>query len=252
MSGKKVILSAVLLCMVVPSFAQLQKNYIIHDVVPTENVTSLEFNPSLEVLDNSAGTSISKMAFKAGFMVDKHFNIGLEVPLMRYESDGFAKNGLGDVSLSLTATQYEWGALSLGTSFEFIAPTATDDVLGSGKMQFSPSLYAVLMPGEHFFLAMGYKQYWSVFGNGNRADIDKGRFRAIFGYLSSDQWWVMADPRYVIDYQDSARAHFAPEFEIGTMVNPGASVYLRGGGKMGGNLPGPDWIVSVGFKVLHL
>lgn len=252
MWSKKSIFSAVLLAMAVPSFAQLQKNYIIHDVVPTENVTSLEFNPSLEVLDNSAGTSVSKMAFKTGFMVNKHFNIGLEVPLIRYESDGFSKNGLGDISLSLTATEYEWGPWSFGTSFEFITPTATDDVLGSGKLQFSPSVYAVLMPGEHFFLAMGYKQYSSVLGDGSRPDIDKGRFRAIFGYLSSDQWWVMADPRYMIDYQDSARAHFAPEFEIGTMVNPGASVYLRGGGKMGGNLPGPDWSVSVGFRVLHL
>ena len=252
MWSKKSIFSAVLLAMAVPSFAQLQKNYIIHDVVPTENVTSLEFNPSLEVLDNSAGTSVSKMAFKTGFMVNKHFNIGLEVPLIRYESDGFSKNGLGDISLSLTATEYEWGPWSFGTSFEFITPTATDDVFGSGKLQFSPSVYAVLMPGEHFFLAMGYKQYSSVLGDGSRPDIDKGRFRAIFGYLSSDQWWVMADPRYMIDYQDSARAHFAPEFEIGTMVNPGASVYLRGGGKMGGNLPGSDWSVSVGFRVLHL
>ena len=43
-----------------------------------------------------------------------------------------------------------------------------------------------------------------------------------------------------------------PEFEVGTMINEGTAVYLRGGGKMGGNMPGADWTVSMGFKVLYL
>ncbi len=252
MFKKTIITAAMLICMTQVSFAQLQKNYIIHDVVPTENVTSLEFNPSLEVLENSGGTSVSKMTFKTGFVLNKHLNIGLEVPLARYESADKSKNGLGDVSLALTATQYVYGAWSFGTTFEFVFPTATDDLLGTGKLQFSPSIYAVYMPQSNFFFAAGYKQYWSTIGDGHRADIDKGRFRAIVGYLSDNQWWVMIDPRYTIDYENSARANFTPEVEIGTMINPGASVYLRGGGKVGGNLPASDWTVSIGFKVLHL
>lgn len=252
MLKKCLILCVGLCCGAEVAFAQLQKNYIIHDVVPTENVTSLEFNPSLDVLDNSGGTSVSKMAFKAGLALDEHFNISMEVPLARYESDTKNKNGLADVSFSLTATQYVYGPWSFGSTFEFVLPTATDDVLGTGKLQFSPSIYTVYMPKNNFFFAVGYKQYWSTIGADNRPDIDKGRFRAIVGYLSDHQWWAMVDPRYVIDYENSGRAHFAPEFEIGTMINPGASVYLRGGGKMGGNLPGSDWTVSVGFKVLHL
>lgn len=252
MSKKYVITAVCLFLCAQASFAQLQKNYIIRDVVPTENVTSLEFNPSLDVLENSGGTSISKMAFKAGFAFDEHFNVGMEVPLARFESPEKSKNGLGDVSFSLTATQYVYGPWSFGTTFEFILPTATEDLLGTGKLQFSPAIYAVYMPENNFFFSAGYKQYWSTIGADNRPDINKGRFRVVLGYLSDSKWWAMVDPRYVIDYEHSARAHFAPEFEIGTMINPGASVYLRGGGKMGGDLPGSDWTVSVGFKVLHL
>lgn len=251
MSKKHILVVVCLLCCASTAFAQLQKNYIIHDVVPTENVTSLEFNPSLDVLENS-GTSVSKMSFKAGFSIDEHFNIGMEIPLARYESPEKSKNGLGDVSLSLTATQYVYGPWSFGTTFEFVFPTATDDLLGTGKLQFSPSVYAVYMPKSNFFFAAGYKQYWSTIGANDRSDIDKGRFRAIMGYLSDNQWWVMLDPRYTIDYQNSARANFTPEVEIGTMVHQGSSVYLRAGGKLGGNLPASDWTVSVGFKVLHL
>ena len=133
-----------------------------------------------------------------------------------------------------------------------VAPTATSNELGTGKLQFSPSVYMVYMPTKNWFMSLGYKQYWSTIGADNRPDIDKGRIRAVAGYLSDHQWWVMVDPRYYIDYENSSEVLFAPEAEIGTMINPGASVYLRGGGKMGGNMAGSAWTVSVGFKILHL
>ncbi len=252
MSKKYLVLLLLLFAGAQAGFAQLQKNYIIHDVVPTENVTSLEFNPSLDVIDNSGGTSVSKMTMKTFFAFDEHFNVGIEVPLARYESSAITKNGLGDVSFSLTATQFVRGPWSFGTTFEFVLPTATDDVLGTGKVQFSPSVYMVYMPENNFFFSLGYKQYWSTVGADRRPDINKGRIRSVIGYLSDSKWWAMIDPRYTIDYENSGNVLFAPEFEVGTMINPGTSVYLRGGGKMGGNAPGSDWTVSIGFKVLHL
>lgn len=249
---KKLCLTVCLCFCCMSAFAQLQKNYIIHDVVPTENITSLEINPSLEVIDNEGSVSVSKMTMKTFFAVDQHFNIGVEVPLARFESPDGSHNGLGDVSLSLTATQYVKGPWSFGTTFEFIAPTATATQLGSGKLQFSPAVYMVYMPTKNWFMALGYKQYWSTIGADNRDDIDRGRLRGIVGYLSDNQWWVMVDPRYTIDYENSGKVLFSPEAEIGTMINPGTSVYLRGGGKMGGNMEGSAWAVSVGFKILHL
>lgn len=36
------------------------------------------------------------------------------------------------------------------------------------------------------------------------------------------------------------------------MVNLGAAVYLLGGGKVAGNMPGSDWTLSAGFKILYL
>lgn len=243
--------SAALLC-ALPARAQLQKSCPIHDVVPTENVTSLEINPALDVIDHSANTSVSKMTLKGYYAFDKYFNVGVEVPFARFESPDKSKNGLGDVTLSMSATNYHGTEWSFGSTFEFLLPTASDRNLGSGKVQFNPSFYGVYMPQGNFFFALGYKQFWSVAGDGGRDNINMGRVRGIVGYLSNDKWWALLDPRYVMDYENSGQAQFAPEAELGTMINEGTSVYLRYGGKVAGNMPGADWTVSVGFRILHL
>ncbi len=235
-----------------PLHAQLQQSCPVPAVVPTENITSLEINPSLEVPENTTDTSLSKVTLKGYFAFNRNWNIGLEVPLARFTSPGNTKNGLGDISLMATGMGYLGETWSYGALTEFMLPTATDDVFGSGKVQFSPALFGVYMPNSNFFLSFGYKQYWSIAGDGSRADINTGRIRMVAAYLSDSKWWALLDPRYLIDYEHSGQMQFAPEAEIGTMINTGTSVYLRGGGKMGGNMPGTDWMVSIGFRILHL
>lgn len=230
--------------------AQIQRVY---DVIPTDQVTSLELSPALDVIDQSASTSRASMTMKGYYKFAPYLTLGAEVPFARYEAPEKSKNGLGDVSLSLTAGRYREGETwSFGGVAEMLLPTATSDELGSGKVQFSPSVYGVYMPTENWFVALGYKQYWSVAGDGGREDIDYGRIRFALAYLSDTQWWVLLDPRYYVDYEHSGRAKFTPELEVGTMINNGTSVYLRVGGKTGGNMPGADWTVSTGFKVLYL
>lgn len=250
---RKITMLLVLLAAVcLPARAQLQRPLEIHGVIPTENITSLELNPSMNVLDDAGGVSVNQLTFKAYYAYNPTVNLGVEVPLSRYESPSKSINGLGDTTLALTLTTYHGEALSFGTRLEVVAPTATDDLLGSGKVMFQPSVYGVYIPNEHFFVAFGYRQSWSIAGDGGRSDINVGRVRAVLGYLSSDQWWVLVDPRYVMDYNNAGQAEFAPEAEIGTMVNQGTALYLRGGGHVAGNMQSNDWNVSVGFKVLYL
>lgn len=230
--------------------AQIQE---IRDVRPNDTVTSLEFNPSMDVLDDSASTSLSKMTMKGYYRFLPDLTAGIELPFARYESPAESKNGLGDISLSLSMGRYQVGEKwSYGAVLEGILPTATADELGSGKVQISPSIYGVYSPNENWFFALGYKQYWSIMGDGGRDDINQGRIRGAIAYLSDNQWWAVLDPRYYIDYDNSGVAKFQPEAEIGTMINEGTALYLRAGGKMGGNMPGLDWTVSMGFKVLYL
>lgn len=230
--------------------AQIQQ---IRDVRPNDTVTSLEFTPSMDVLDDSRSTSLSKMTAKGYYHFAPNLTAGLELPFARFESPVKNKNGLGDITVSLSMGQYNLGQKwAFGAGIENIIPTATADELGSGKFQLNPSIYGVYSPNRNWFLALGYKQYWSIMGNGNRDDINQARIRGVLAYLSDTNWWVLLDPRYYIDYNNTGVAKFQPEIEVGTMINVGTALYLRSGGKMGGNMPGEDWTISMGFRVLYL
>ena len=233
-----------------PVYAQIQE---IRDVLPNDKVTSLEFNPSMDVLDSPGSVSLSKMTMKGYYKFAPAMTLGIELPLARFESPAKSKNGLGDTTLSLSFGRYNEGEIwSFGAVLETIWPTATGKELGSGKVQLNPSVYGVYMPTPNWFFALGYKQSWSIAGDGGRDNINNGRIRGAIVYLSDTNWWVFLDPRYYIDYDTPGVAKFQPEAEVGTMINQGTAVYLRGGGKMGGNMPGADWTISAGFKVLYL
>ena len=230
--------------------AQIQE---IRDVLPNDRVTSLELSPSLDVVDNSGSVSLSKMTMKGYYKFAPDLTAGIEVPVARFESPNKSKNGLGDITMSLSMGRYNEGQVwSYGAVLESILPTATSDELGTGKVQLNPSIYGVFMPTENWFFALGYKQSWSIMGDGGRDNINEGRIRGAVAYLSDTNWWVLLDPRYYIDYDNKGLAKFQPEAEVGTMINHGTAVYLRAGSKLSGNMPGPDWTVSVGFKVLYL
>lgn len=252
--AKKMMWVVVLLCgLLLPARAQLQRaSCIVHGVIPTENVTSLELNPSTDVIDDAGGISRDQVTFKGYYAYNKYVNFGVEVPLARFESPEKSIQGLGDISTSVTLTTFHNNRLSFGTNLELVVPTATDDLLGSGKVSFNPSAYAVYIPSENWFMALGYKQFWSIAGDGGRADTNKGRIRAILGYISNTKWWVLVDPQYYVNYETKGEAEFAPEAEIGTMINEGTAIYVRSGGHVGGNMKGRDWFASFGFKVLYL
>ena len=230
--------------------AQIQQ---IRDVLPNDRVTSLELSPSMDVIDNSGSVSLSKMTMKGYYRFAPDLTAGIELPLARFESPAESKNGLGDITLSLSMGRYNEGQVwSYGAVLESILPTATSDDLGTGKVQLNPSVYGVFMPTPNWFFALGYKQHWSIAGDGGRDNINNGRIRGAIAYLSDTNWWVILDPRYYIDFDNKGQAKFQPEAEIGTMINEGTAVYLRAGSKLSGNMAGPDWTVSAGFKVLYL
>lgn len=76
---KFILLCALLVC-AASARARLQKNCPVHDVVPTENITSLEINPALDVVDDSAGVSVFKMTLKEFFALSRPFNAGVKLP----------------------------------------------------------------------------------------------------------------------------------------------------------------------------
>lgn len=241
----------VLFCCVVPARAQLQK-FCLPGVAPTHNVTSFELTPSTLVTDRgNRDASTDTLTAKLYYAFSPDYNIGAEVPLARYQTDGRSVKGLGDVLLSAQAVhsvhRFDWGV-----RLETFLPTASNDALGTGKWVMSPSVFAVYPFNPAFFIAAGYKQYFSAAGDGGRDDVNYGRVRMVISYMDQRNWWVTFEPQYYMDYKHTGQAELIWEGEAGVFVNEGTALYIKPGTHVAGNWKTRDWSLNVGFKILYL
>ena len=250
---RKWTLLAVLLCGMLPLHAQLQRDYQ-YGVEPTENITSLEINPTFTAIDDSAGVSTSGVTAKMYKVIDPNWNWGIEVPVGRFESPEKSVSGLGDITLAVNWMKPEsiQGGFGYGAHMEMIVPTATDKRLGAGQVQVGPSAFALYSWDSGIFTAIGYKQMVSLFGDHARDSINMGRLRYNLSYLSDDKWWVQGNLYYYHDFTTSGKMEIVPELEVGTLINDGTAIYVNAGTHAAGNMNSKDWNVSIGFRVLYL
>lgn len=249
---RKYLALGVLLWFCASANAQIQRSYH-YGVVPTENITTFEVNPSTTVIDDSGGVSSSQLTLKTYRVISERFNWGVEVPLSRYESPDKSVSGLGDALLSVSWLIPEGDRLlGYGFKMEVFVPTATDRLLGAGQLQLSPSAFILFSLPGNLYAAAGYKHYQSVVGDHARDDINYGRLRLNVGYTSPSQWWALVNLYYYMDYERGGRAEFIPELEVGTLVNEGTAFYINGSTHAAGNWNTKDWSLGVGFKLLYL
>ena len=235
-----------------PGFGQIQR-LCQYGVLPTDNVTMMEIYPSVTAIDDSGGISSSQLVIKTYHTINRYYNWGVEVPLTRYESPEKSVNGLGDVLANVTWTVPPDGpGIGYGARMEFFLPTATDKLLGSGKLQASPSVFVWKALSSGIYIAGGYKHYVSVIGDHAREDINAGRFRVNISYLDPRNWWIQTNWYYHQNFRESGKMEFIPEVEIGTLINQGTALYLNGSTHAGGNWHSKDWTLGVGFKILYL
>ena len=125
---------------------------------PSENYTTLEFNPGQDVIDDSNGISSTFLTtkFYYGFKESKH-DFGIEIPLLRNEGNNKGLNGLGDI---LFATNYSGEItkrLLYGLQLELQTPTATKTELGCGQFEISPAAFLEYAFPDGFFIAGGFE-----------------------------------------------------------------------------------------------
>ena len=249
---KYMFLLGALLC-ALPGQAQLQENLQVLDILPTENITSLEFKPRFKAKNDAKNDVSATLEIKPSFKLNKHWKFGAEIPVARVGNDEVSAKGLGDIMVSGTYVNYTPSKVfSYGLAMELTTPTATDRSLGDGKWVAEPEIFTVWKLSPAFFVEAEYRHILSFAGSSGRDDINESRYRMIFGLIGPDGWWFEFDPRYAVDYQNPGEAELIGEFELGTMINVGSSMYVRGGWHLGGNKYSYDWEFMMGFKILYL
>lgn len=97
--------------------------------------------------------------------------------------------GLGDITQSFffspkqpTESGIIWGAGPV-----FLLPTATDDLLGTGKFGLGPTAVALKQSGG-WTVGILANHIWSVAGEGGRADVSSTFLQPFLNYTTADSW----------------------------------------------------------------
>ena len=101
--------------------------------------------------------------------------------------------GLGDINHTVFFSPAKAGKLIWGAGPMVSIPTATDDVLGTGKLGLGPSFVALTMPGRWVIGAL-VNNIWSVAGDSERSDVNQLMIQYFVNYNLPGGWYISLAP----------------------------------------------------------
>jgi len=162
--------------------------------------------------------------------------------------------GLGDINFTAWLAPPGKGTFTWGFGFVSIWPTATDDILGSGKFSIGPSLVLVNMT-KKLMLALIISDWFSIAGDADRADVNTFYTQYVVTYFLPNKWYLTTAPIITANWEAESGQQWTVPFGGGF-------------GKMlkFGNLPvdlqtqafyyavkpdgGPEWGLRFQFKMI--
>jgi hypothetical protein len=101
--------------------------------------------------------------------------------------------GLGDINYTAWFSPPGGGSLTWGFGLVSIWPTATDDILGSGKFSIGPSFVLVNMT-EKLMLAAIISDWFSIAGDSERDDVNTFYLQYVATYFLPNKWYLTTGP----------------------------------------------------------
>ena len=102
-------------------------------------------------------------------------------------------NGIGDITQSLFLSPSHPGALIWGVGPVVTAPSASDPILGTGKVLFGPTAVFLTTPG-HWVLGVLVNNQWSVGGNPLRPAVNTFLGQPFVNYNMARGWYLTTSP----------------------------------------------------------
>jgi hypothetical protein len=101
--------------------------------------------------------------------------------------------GLGDLNFTGFISPKMPGKVIWGVGPAIIFPTATDDVLGTGKWSAGPSVVVLTMPGQWVIGAL-VSNVWSVAGDDDRGNVNSFLGQYFINYNYPSRWYLTSAP----------------------------------------------------------
>jgi opacity protein-like surface antigen len=117
------------------------------------------------------------------------------VPLVSQPSPIFdsSTNGIGDITQSLFVSPSHPGPLIWGVGPVYTIPSASDAILGTGKVLAGPTAVALVTPG-HWVIGVLVNNQWSVAGDANRASVNTFLAQPFINYNMAGGWFLTSSP----------------------------------------------------------
>lgn len=106
---------------------------------------------------------------------------------------GGTEFGLGDFQYTAFFSPAEAGKVMWGAGPAFMFPTATDDMLGTGKWCAGPAAVVLTMPGRWVFGAL-VNNLWSFAGESDRPDVNSMLVQPFINYNFNKGWYFSMSP----------------------------------------------------------
>ena len=171
-----------------------------------------------------------------------------------YSKTSGSTTGLGDINYTAWYSPPPKSSLTWGIGFVSIWPTATDDILGSGKLSVGPSVVLVNMT-KKLMLAAIISNWFSVAGKSDRADVNTFYFQYIITYFLANKWYLSSAPINTANWEaeDGEKwtiplgGGFGKMFNIGSLpVDLQTQAFYYAVKPAGG----PEWELRVQFKMI--
>ena len=123
------------------------------------------------------------------------------VPVMSQPSPIFNSNtnGIGDITEELFLSPTHPGPLIWGVGPVFTVPSATDPILGQGKVLFGPTVVLLTTPG-HWVIGVLANNQWSVGGNPLRRSVNEMLVQPFVNYNLPHGWFLTTSPVITADW----------------------------------------------------
>lgn len=102
-------------------------------------------------------------------------------------------NGIGDITQSLFFSPVHSGALIWGAGPVFTVPSATDPILGTGRVLLGPTAVFLTTPG-HWVIGVLLNNQWSVGGDALRPSVNTFLAQPFINYNMAHGWYLTSSP----------------------------------------------------------
>ena len=162
-------------------------------------------------------------------------------------------SGIGDMDFRFLAVPYVTQTWGIAAGVEAFFPTATNDLLGTGRYSLRPQVFLGFfgLLGKNSIFAPGYLYVFDVGGDADRASVEQHQFDIYFVWLLAKmRHWLIINPAINLDVENDQNIYVV-DVELGFMIPQikGASVHVRPGVGLGDDRPF-DWTFEFGLRFI--